>query len=300
MHGIGNDYVYINGFEETVENPSALAEKVSDRHNGVGGDGLVLILPSKTADVRMRMFNADGSEGKMCGNAIRCVAKLAHEIGLATANPVRIETASGVKTIRKEFVGGKVVCSTVDMGEPMLRPAEIPAGLDAERIVNEPLRSLRLDTDAERILDGPWRDAADLEDRMTCVSMGNPHLVLFCKDVSTVPLEQVGPILERAPIFPDRINVHFVQVHPPACCMSAADELTMRTWERGSGLTLACGTGASAVNVAAVLTERAERTTLIHLPGGDLRIEWKTQDNHVFMTGPAEIVFTGEYLPDLA
>jgi diaminopimelate epimerase len=268
MHGLGNDYVYINGFETTIDGPADLARAISDRHFGIGGDGLVLILPSESADVRMRMFNADGSEGKMCGNAIRCVAKLAHEQGLARANPLRVETASGIKTINKTIDGDVVLASSVDMGLPILTPADIPVNLPGQKVV------------------GVSHDFEGLVLEITCVSMGNPHVIVFVDDVAAVDLPAVGPQLETAPIFPDRINVHVAQVDGPA-------ELTMRTWERGSGITLACGTGASAVCVAGVLTGRAQRTTRIHLPGGDLDIAWQESDDHVIMTGPAQSVFTG-------
>ncbi len=295
MHGIGNDYIYVNGFEESVTDPASLARAVSDRHFGIGGDGLVLILPSDTADVRMRMFNADGSEGMMCGNAIRCVAKFSHERGLAEMNPVKVETASGIKTIDKIFTNGdcannndkKVSAATVDMGEPILVPADVPVALpneQAEPIVNMPI-------EACCVLDNStgWMEAAGLEPAFTCVSMGNPHAVLFCKDVDAVPLETVGPIIENAKIFPNRINAHFVQV-------IGDGELKMRTWERGSGITWACGTGASAVCVAGVLTGKSSRAVLVHLAGGDLNIEWRESDNHVFMTGPATEVFSGEWV----
>jgi diaminopimelate epimerase len=282
MHGIGNDYVYVNGFQEQVADPAGTAKAISDRHFGVGADGLVLILPSTSADVRMRMFNADGSEGRMCGNAIRCVAKYAHERGLAGGNPVRVETASGVKGIDKILRNGKVVAATVDMGEPILTPADIPVKLPGRQIVDAPLKPLGLP-------EGDWRQQAGLQDGMTCVSMGNPHVILYCADVSAVPLEQVGPVVEHASIFPDRINLHVVQINSPG-------EAMMRTWERGSGVTLACGTGASAVCVAGVLTGRTERKLLVHLLGGDLNIEWRQTDNHVFMTGPAVEVFDGEWI----
>ena len=285
MHGIGNDYVYINGFEQEqkISDPAALAKAVSDRNFGVGGDGLVLILPSQHGHVRMQMFNADGSEGMMCGNAIRCVSKFAHERGLATCNPVRVETASGIKTIDKILNSeGKVTAAVVDMGEPILLPREIPVDMDGENVIDAPFDALGLPDD-------DWMKVAGLESGMTCVSMGNPHVVLFCSDVSAVPLEQVGPVVEHAAIFPDRINLHVVSVQGP-------NEVTMRTWERGSGITLACGTGASAVCVTGVLTRRAGRKQLIHLAGGDLQIEWREDNNHVFMTGPAAEVFTGEWL----
>jgi diaminopimelate epimerase len=274
MHGLGNDYIYINGFEESVADPAALAVRVSDRHFGVGGDGLVLILPAEEADVRMRMFNADGSEGMMCGNAIRCVAKYAHQRGLATMNPVRVETASGVKVIDKVVADGVVTGATVDMGEPILVPADVPVMIDGQ--TDAPI----VDRSSEGLADLPAAVA------MTCVSMGNPHVVVYCDDVDAVPLTEVGPRLETAAIFPGRINVHYVQVVGPG-------EVKMRTWERGSGITLACGTGASAVCVAGVLTGMSDRDVLVHLPGGDLEIEWREENNRVYMTGPATEVFDG-------
>ena len=296
MHGVGNDYIYLNGFEQQVSDRAGLAQKLSDRHFGVGGDGLVLILPSKTADVRMQMFNADGSEGMMCGNAIRCVAKYAHERGLSGQNPLRVETASGIKTIEKTLDGdGRVMASTVDMGEPILSPADIPVQLDGDAIVDVPIApNLQLPRTTEiRGADGKvevdWQERAALQSGMTCVSMGNPHVVFFCDDVGEVPLEEIGPIVENASIFPDRVNLHVVQV-------SSAGEVVMRTWERGSGITLACGTGAAAVCVAGVLTGRTRRDVLVHLPGGDLQIEWRESDNRVFMTGSATEVFDGEWI----
>ena len=296
MHGAGNDYVYINGFEQQVADPTGLAQKLSDRHFGVGGDGLVLILPSETADVRMQMFNADGSEGMMCGNAIRCVAKYAHERGLAEQNPLRVETASGIKTIEKTLNGdGHLTAATVDMGEPKLLPSDIPVRLDGDAIVDVPISAnLQLPRTTEiHGADGKveidWQKRSGLHSGMTCVSMGNPHVVFFCKNAGEVPLEEIGPMVENASIFPERVNLHVVQI-------SSADEVIMRTWERGSGITLACGTGAAAVCVAGVLTGRTRRDMLVHLPGGDLRIEWRESDNHVFMTGPATEVFDGEWI----
>jgi len=278
MHGIGNDYVYVNGFAEQVENPSKVAEQVSDRHFGIGGDGLILILPSRTADVRMQMFNADGSEAEMCGNGVRCVAKFAYEHGLATANPLRVETGRGILPISLTLASERVELATVDMNEPILDLPSIP--VDASKI--EPTGCahcyrLRLPKSGQ-VYDTVF------------VSMGNPHAVMFVDDVAAVDLEHLGPEVEHHTAFPRRINGHWVQVHNRG-------ELTMRTWERGSGITLACGTGASAVCVAAVLAGLADRTVLIHLPGGDLTLEWRESDNHVYMTGSATEVFTGEWSP---
>jgi len=274
MHGLGNDYVYVDCFDEQVDDPAALAPEISDRHFGVGGDGLILIMPSEAADVRMRMFNADGSESEMCGNGIRCVAKYAWDHALAQSNPLTVETLAGVKAIKLILDGdNKVEWSTVDMGEPILEPEKIPVNMPLERIINMPIRTSKHAFD------------------MTCVSMGNPHAVMFVDDASAVPLEAVGPELEHNAMFPERINAHFVQVHGP-------EEVTVRTWERGSGATLACGTGASAVCVAGVLTEKTGRKITAHLPGGDLELEWRQGDGHVYMTGPAVEVFSGEWLRD--
>ena len=269
MHGIGNDYVYVDGFQETVADPAALAVRIADRHTGVGGDGLILILPSEVADVRMRMFNADGSESQMCGNGVRCVAKYTWDHELARRNPLRVETGAGVLAIELTLdEAGKVAAARVDMGEPILRPRKIPVALDGERAVDVPL------------------EVAGRSCRMTCVSMGNPHATIYVDDVSAVDLAAIGPQIERHPLFPERINVHFVQVHSDS-------EVTMRTWERGSGITLACGTGASAVCVSGVLTGRGGRGITAHLPGGDLHLEWNEATNHVHMTGPATEVFSG-------
>jgi diaminopimelate epimerase len=281
MHGIGNDYVYVDCVNAPPpRDPAALARAISDRHFGVGGDGLILICPSERADVRMRMFNADGSEAEMCGNGIRCVAKYAHEHGLSHNNPLTVETGRGILTLHLEVRNGKVEQVTVDMGEPILEAARIPTTLPGPRVVNC----------GGYPLPGPagWAAGCGLDPRLTCVSMGNPHVVLYCADAARVPLEQVGPLLETAEVFPRRINVHFVQV-------ISADEVRMRTWERGSGITLACGTGACAVAVAGVLTGRTGRRLLAHLPGGDLRLHWSEADNRVSMTGPAVEVFSGEW-----
>jgi diaminopimelate epimerase len=283
MHGLGNDYVYIDCVHQPIPaDPATLARTLSDRHFGVGGDGLILVCPSTVADVRMRMFNADGSEAEMCGNGVRCVAKLAYDHGLSRRNPLRVETGRGVLMLHLAVKGVKVEQVRVDMGEPILEAEKIPTLLPGERIIDQPFPSF---TDHG---EGYWYNDCGLDPRMTCVSMGNPHLVIYCKDVAKVPLEKVGPILETAGVFPKRINVHFVQVH-------SNEEVTMRTWERGSGITLACGTGACAVCVAGVLTGRTGRQLLAHLPGGDLRLEWSESDNHVFKTGPATEVFQGEW-----
>jgi diaminopimelate epimerase len=282
MHGAGNDYVYVDCFHETLPgDPAHLATLVSDRHTGIGGDGLILICPSDKADARMRMFNADGSESEMCGNGVRCVAKYVYDHNIAPRPEIRIETGRGVLSLRL-FPGtdGKVERVRVDMGEPILEAARIPTTLTGERVVDVPLAGIAG-------LEGGWQADCGLVPKMTCVSMGNPHVVLYCADVAKVPLERVGPILERADLFPRRINAHFVQVHSPG-------EITVRTWERGSGITLACGTGACACCVAGVLTGRHGRRVLAHLPGGDLELEW-TEQGPVLMTGPATEVFSGEW-----
>jgi diaminopimelate epimerase len=288
MHGIGNDYVYVNCFEEPMPaDPAALAVKIADRHFGVGGDGLILICPSTVGDARMRMFNADGSESEMCGNGVRCVAKYVYDYGISRKSVLNIETGNGVLPIALEIENEKVKRARVDMGEPILEAAKIPADVpgiaSGERIINYRYGFAMIDADDGEETTAP----AAIEESMTCVSMGNPHVVFYCGNVAAVELDEIGPILERHDMFPRRINVHFVQVHSPT-------EVTMRTWERGSGITLACGTGASAVCVAGVLTGRGERKILAHLPGGDLELEWGV-DNHVYMTGPATEVFSGEW-----
>lgn len=271
MHGLGNDYVYVNGFTEHVPDPARLSQLISDRHQGVGSDGLILILPSRTADVRMEMYNADGSHSEMCGNGIRCVAKYALDRGLVRDPVFRIETDAGVKTVECRVVEGKVRSVRVDMGAPGLHPRAIPCTIAGERIVEHPL-----------VVDGQrWN--------ITCVSMGNPHAVIFVPDVQSVALAGIGPRIEHAPEFPERVNVHVAQI-------VSTQHVHMRTWERGSGLTQACGTGACAVAVAAVLARSAQRRLTVSLPGGDLDIEWAA-DNHVFKTGPAVEVFDGDW-PD--
>ena len=271
MHGIGNDYVYVNCFEEQISDPPALARVVSDRHTGIGGDGLIMVCPSQTADVRMRIFNADGSEAEMCGNGCRCVAKYAYDHGLveSAGDSMKIETGNGVLTVGLQIgADGKVEQVCVNMGEPILAARDIPVDLAGEKIVDEPITIL-----GQQLL-------------MTCVSMGNPHAVFFCEDVNAIELEKIGPEIENHPLFPNRINVHFVQI-------DSENAFTMRTWERGSGITLACGTGACACGVAAVLTGRAKRVCTATLPGGQLELNWSDQDNCVYMTGPATEVFEG-------
>ena len=270
MHGIGNDYVYVNCFEETVGEPEKLAVEVADRHFGIGSDGLILICPSQQADVRMRMFNADGSESEMCGNGIRCVAKYVYDHGIATKNPLRIETGNGVLVVNLTIDGGQFLAARVNMGEPILESSKIPMAIDDTRAVNYQI------------------EVAGLPMVLTAVSMGNPHAIFFVDDVANVVIEKLGPTIENHAVFPQRTNVHWVQ-------LVGRNEVIMRTWERGAGVTLACGTGASAVCVAGVLTERTDRKITAHLPGGDLEIEWSEADNCVYMTGPATEVFTGTW-----
>lgn len=284
MQGIGNDYVYVDCFNEKVEQPQELARIISDRHFGVGGDGLILITPSKKADVRMRIFNADGSEAEMCGNGIRCVAKYTYEHKLAALGgsfavpgqvtfpaSLKIETGNGVLTVGLLTDDTDTVTQVcVNMGEPVLTPKEIPVKLPGKKIVDYPI-----EISGQKLL-------------MTCISMGNPHAVFFCDNVTQVELEKIGPVIEHQPVFPNRINVHFVQINSP-------DDFTMRTWERGSGVTLACGTGACACCVAAVLAKGQQRVCTAHLPGGDLSLNWSQKDNCVYMTGPAVEVFQGTW-----
>ncbi|MGD0786073.1 MAG: diaminopimelate epimerase [Sedimentisphaerales bacterium] len=273
MHGLGNDYVYVNCFEEKVISPEKLAIAISDRHRGVGADGLILISHSDIADVKMRIFNADGSEAQMCGNGIRCVAKYAYEHNLAEGKKpsMSVETGRGVLTLGLEFdKKGKVQNVCVNMGQPVLEPVKIPVALEGDSIIEA-----AIDVSNQRML-------------MTCVSMGNPHAVFFTDGLSAIELEKVGPVIENHELFPQRVNAHFVRVDSPS-------EFTMITWERGSGITLACGTGACACCVAAVLTDRCKREVTTHLPGGDLRINWSQKDNCVYMTGPATEVFTGDW-----
>ena len=271
MQGIGNDYVYVNCLQETIENPSELAKKISDRHYGVGSDGLIMINPSDKADFEMEMYNADGSRGEMCGNGIRCVAKYVYDYGLTDKTSISVETLAGIKYLDLTVEDGKVVLVKVDMGKPMLRPEEVPVVSEKEEVIDEPIT-----------VDGQ-------EYRMTCVSMGNPHAVVFIdQDVKEFPLEPVGVKFENHERFPKRVNTEFVNV---------LDRHTaqMRVWERGSGETLACGTGACAVAVACALNGLTEDEVTVKLLGGDLQIKWDREKNTVYMTGPAEVVFDGEW-----
>jgi len=282
MHGAGNDYVYVDGFRDQLpKDPTATAIQISDRHTGIGADGLILICPSDIADAEMRMFNADGSESEMCGNGIRCVAKYLHDHGLVQKEKITVATGDGIKTLNVFVEGGEVTNVRVNMGIPKLSPADIPTSIKetASQVVN-----------AEIEVDGRTV-------RVTCVSMGNPHCVIFVDDLSidsNSPSEMdelvlgLGPKIETDPRFPARTNVEFITVISPT-------EVRQRTWERGSGETLACGTGASAVCVAGVLSGRTDRKITCHLTGGTLHLEWDEASNHVFMTGPAVEVFRGEF-----
>ncbi len=273
MHGAGNDYVYVNAFDEALPGDvSALAKQISDRHFGVGSDGLILIGPSEVADARMRMYNADGSEAEMCGNGIRCVAKYVHDHGICRRPVLSIETQAGVLTLDLELAAGQVRRVRVDLGEPILMAERIPTTLPGSPVVNAPLSV------AERDL------------VVTCVSMGNPHCVIYTDQVNDALVLGVGPQIEHHPAFPQRVNVELVQVLSPR-------EVRQRTWERGSGETMACGTGAAAVCVAGVLSGRTERRLTVHLRGGDLELEWREDNNRVYLTGPAVEVFAGEW-PD--
>ncbi|QDT30287.1 Diaminopimelate epimerase [Gimesia panareensis] len=268
MHGAGNDYVYVNCFEETLpEDIASLAVAVSDRHKGIGSDGLILICPSEKADARMRMFNADGSESEMCGNGVRCVAKYVYDHGIAKQQTLKIETGAGVLHLDLELAGSRVSQVRVNMGKPILNSAEIPTLLPGDPPVDAEL------------------ELGDQSLKVTCVSMGNPHCITFVDELNDHWVHGVGPKVEVHPMFPNRVNAEFIEVVSPA-------ELKMRVWERGSGETQACGTGACASAVAGVLTGRSERNVLIHLPGGDLRLEWADSDE-VFMTGPAVEVYQG-------
>ncbi len=273
LHGLGNDYIFVSVLDQRVADAPALARAISDRHRGVGSDGLILLAPPEAAGahIRMIMYNADGSRGQMCGNGIRCLAKLAYERGWARHNPLQVQTDNGVLTLELTVdPAGRVGRVRVDMGVPLLRPEKIPVRLAGERVVDVPL------PDFQPAL------------RMTCVSPGNPHAVFFVPQLERVPLAEWGPQIEHHPVFPERVNVHFVQVERP-------DRVRMITWERGSGATQACGTGASAVCVAGVLNGLTQRRITARLPGGELDLEWDAASGHVFMTGPAEEVFSGEW-----
>ena len=270
MHGIGNDYVYINCFEEEVKNPEALAKFVSNRNFGVGSDGLILIRPSDKADFRMAMYNSDGTEGAMCGNGVRCIAKYVYDYGLTDKTTITIETKGGIKELDLTVEDGKVTWVNVDMEAPVLEADKIPVIYDEEKkVIDKPV-----------IVDGR-------EYRITCVSMGNPHGVVFVDSVDDLDIEKLGPMFEHHPMFPDRVNTEFIQV---------VDDHTirMRVWERGAGETLACGTGACASAYASYLNQKTGNKVLVHLLGGDLQIEYDEEKHTIFMKGPATKVFDGE------
>ncbi|MGN0335232.1 MAG: diaminopimelate epimerase [Lachnospiraceae bacterium] len=271
MHGIGNDYVYVNCLKETVENAPEVSRFVSDRHFGIGSDGLILIKPSDVADFQMDMYNADGSSSEMCGNGIRCVAKYVYDYGLTDKTELLIETGAGIKKIWLTVEEGKAVKICVDMGEPILKPQMIP-------VISETGEDILVN--AKITVDGKTYG-------MTCVSMGNPHAVVFMEDVKNLKIEEIGPKFENHERFPKRVNTEFVRVID-------RNTMEMRVWERGSGETWACGTGTCATAVAGVLNGLTERKVLVHLLGGDLEIHWDEADNHVYMTGPAVVVFDGE------
>lgn len=274
MHGIGNDYVYVNCFEERLENPAQISRVVSDRHCGIGGDGLILIGPSEVADFQMRIYNADGSQAEMCGNGVRCVGKYVYDRGLTKKTTVTVETLGGIKTLELHVEQGTVRSVTVDMGLPILAPEKIPVQGTGERFLNIPVT-----------VDGR-------EYHVTAVSMGNPHAVVFVPDTASLDLPRIGPLFENLEIFPERTNTEFVEVID-------RDTLRMRVWERGSGETMACGTGACATLVASVLNGKCQREATVKLLGGDLQIRWDETNDHVYMTGPATIVFDGEIDLDL-
>ncbi len=268
MHGLGNDYVYVNCFEEKIDNPPAVARFVSDRHFGIGSDGLIMINPSKTADFEMEMYNADGSRGEMCGNGIRCVAKYVYDYGLTDKTQISVETLGGIKYLDLTVEDGKVSLVKVDMGKPELEADLIPIISEREQVIDEPIE-----------VDGK-------EYHMTGVSMGNPHAVIYVDDVKGMDLEKIGPKFENHERFPKRINTEFVH------CIDR-QTVEMRVWERGSGETLACGTGACAVAVSSILNNLTDTQVTVKLLGGDLQIEWDREKDRVFMTGPATVVFDG-------
>lgn len=268
MEGCGNDYVYVNGFTNNIENPNKLSEFVSNRNFGIGSDGLIMINPSDKADFRMNMYNADGSEGKMCGNGIRCVAKYVYDNKMTDKTTITVETLSGIKTLVLNVEDDKVKTVRVDMGTPILESKEVPVISDKEQVIDEPI-----------IIDNK-------EYKITCVSMGNPHAITFIDDTDSLDIESIGPKFEKNQIFPDRINTEFIQIVD-------RNTIKMRVWERGSGETLACGTGACASVVACVLNNLTENKVTVKLLGGDLFIEYNREENTVYMTGPARVSFVG-------
>ncbi|MBE5888665.1 MAG: diaminopimelate epimerase [Lachnospiraceae bacterium] len=271
LHGCGNGYIYVNLFEEKLDNPAEMSIKVSDHHFGIGSDGLITIGPSEIADFAMRIYNADGSEAEMCGNGIRCVGKYVYDHGLTDKTSIAVESGAGIKYLTLNVENGKVATVCVDMGEPILAPAEIPVVAEGDVVIDEPIQ------------------VGDKEWKMTCVSMGNPHAVVFIDTpVKDFELEKYGPLFEHHERFPKRTNTEFVRV-------ISRTEADMRVWERGSAETWACGTGTCATVVACILKGLTDREVLVHLVGGDLVIRWDEDTNHVFMTGPATEVFSGEY-----
>lgn len=270
LHGCGNGYIYVNLFEEKLENPAEMSIKVSDHHFGIGSDGLITIGPSEIADFTMHIYNADGSEAEMCGNGVRCVGKYVYDHGLTDKTEVAVETGAGIKLLTLNVEDGRVKTVRVDMGEPIFKPEQIPVVAEGEMVIQEPIT------------------VGDKEWKMTCVSMGNPHAVVFVDDVKDFPLEKYGPLFENHERFPKRTNTEFVNV-------VSRTEAYMRVWERGSAETWACGTGTCATVVACILNGLTDRKVLVHLLGGALVIEWDEETNHVFMTGPATEVFSGEY-----
>lgn len=271
MHGCGNDYVYVNCFNEIVGNPNETAKFVSDRRFGIGSDGLILICPSKIADFEMKMYNSDGSEGAMCGNGIRCVAKYVYDYGLTDKTDITVNTKTGIKYLELNTENGKVVTVKVDMGAPIMKAEQIPVISEEEKVIAKPI------------------EIAGVKYEMTCVSMGNPHAIVFVEDTEKIDIEKVGPLFEHNKIFPDRVNTEFIQVVD-------RNTIIMRVWERGAGETWACGTGACASVVACVLNGKTEDEVLVHLRGGDLKIKYDREKETVFMTGPAVTVFDGEIM----
>ena len=272
MQGCGNDYVYVNCFKETIENPSELSIKVSNRNFGIGSDGLILICPSEVADVRMEMYNADGSRSQMCGNGVRCVGKYSYDYGIVNKDVVTVETLAGIKTLQLEIENDKVVRVTVDMGAPIVEPSLVPVKAEGDSVIAKPI-----------VVDGA-------EYEITCVSMGNPHAITFVEDTNNIgDIEVIGPKFENHEMFPERTNTEFIQV-------LSDTEINMRVWERGSGETLACGTGACASVYACILNGKTKDKVTVHLLGGDLWIKYDRESGHIFMTGPAVVVFDGELM----
>ncbi|MBE5924717.1 MAG: diaminopimelate epimerase [Lachnospiraceae bacterium] len=281
MQGIGNDYVYVNCFKEKIDNASELAIKISNRNFGVGSDGLILIKPSKVADFYMEMYNADGSQSEMCGNGIRCVGKYVYDYGLTDKTSVSVETLAGIKYLDFTIEDGKVSFITVNMGNPELIPDKVPVNVAAIKgVADSEKATITQVVDKTLGVDGK-------DYNVTCVSMGNPHCITFVDDTASFPLEEEGPKFENHAAFPNRVNAEFIQI-------ISRNEVNMRVWERGSGETLACGTGACASTVACILNGLTEDEITLHLLGGDLKVRWDRNENIVYMTGPAKVVFDGE------